>query len=431
MRFAVRGIDSALSAETVMPAALKEAPSGLLAPERQRLLEAFRRVRGETERRAAPLSAEDQAIQSMPDASPIKWHRAHTTWFFETFLVQPNVPGYKVYDERFAFLFNSYYVAAGPRHARPKRGLITRPNAVEVAEYRAHVDAAVENLIAEASSAAWPEIARILEIGLNHEEQHQELMLTDILHAFAQNPTNPAYDANWQPPKSDPKEGYAELPEGIHTIGHQGDGYCFDNEGPSHRVLVGPVKLARALVTNAEWLAFMKDGGYANPMLWLSDGWATVQTEGWQAPGYWQERDGAWHQLTLGGLRPVDPAAPVTHISYYEADAFARWAGKHLPTEAGVGGRGARRASRRCVRHRLAMDAQRVLCRIPGFVACDGALGEYNGKFMINQMVLRGSSLATPAGHSRVTYRNFFYPPARWQFTGLRLADYAERYSLS
>jgi ergothioneine biosynthesis protein EgtB len=340
------------------------------------------------------------------------------------------VPGYKVYDERFAYLFNSYYVAAGPRHARPKRGLITRPDAAEVADYRAHVDAAAEALIADASSAAWPEIARILEIGLNHEEQHQELILTDILHAFAQNPTNPAYDASWKPPTSNSKEGWAELPEGIHTIGHQGEGYCFDNEGPSHRVLVGPVRIARALVTNAEWLAFMNDGGYANPMLWLSDGWATVQTEGWQAPGYWQERDGAWHQLTLGGLRLVDPSAPVTHISYYEADAFARWAGRHLPTE---------QEWEVAARPGHLDDAFGIVWQwtrsayssYPGFVACDGALGEYNGKFMVNQMVLRGSSLATPAGHSRVTYRNFFYPPARWQFTGLRLADYAERYSLS
>src|ERR1043165_8259457 len=292
-----------------MPGALRELPSKL-SPDRQRLLQAFMAVRRETERRAAPLSAEDQVIQSMADASPTKWHRAHATWFFETFLVQPNVPGYKVFDPRFAFLFNSYYVAAGPRHARPKRGLITRPNADEVADYRAQVDMAVERLITEAAANAWPEIARILEIGLNHEEQHQELMLTDILHAFAQNPTNPAYDANWQPPKADTKMEWVNLPEGIHTVGHQGEDYCFDNEGPSHRVLVGPVRLARSLVTNAEWLAFINDGGYANPMLWLSDGWATVQAEGWQAPGYWQEADGAWHQLTLGGLRPIDPAPP-------------------------------------------------------------------------------------------------------------------------
>jgi ergothioneine biosynthesis protein EgtB len=413
-----------------MPAALKEASAELPKSDRQRWIEAFRRVRGETEWRGAPLSPEDQAIQSMPDASPTKWHRAHTTWFFETFLVQPNVPGYTVFDERFAFLFNSYYVAAGPRHARPKRGLITRPNAAEVAGYRAHVDAAVERLIGEASVAAWPEIARILEIGLNHEEQHQELMLTDIVHAFAQNPTNPAYDTNWQPPKSNPKGGYVELPEGIHTIGHQGEGYCFDNEGPSHRVLVGPVRIARSLVTNGEWLAFIKDGGYANPMLWLSDGWATAQNEGWVAPGHWQECDGEWRQLTLGGLRPVDPSAPVTHVSYYEADAFARWAGRHLPTE---------QEWEVAVRAGHLADAFGIVWQwtrsayspYPGFTAVDGALGEYNGKFMINQMVLRGSSLATPAGHSRVTYRNFFYPGARWQFTGLRLADYAERFSLT
>ena len=409
------------------PAALKEV---LPKSDRECWIEAFRRVRHGTERRAAPLSAEDQVIQSMPDASPIKWHRAHTTWFFETFLIQPNVPGYQVFDERFAFLFNSYYVAAGPRHARPKRGLITRPSASEVADYRAHVDAAIERLVGEASAAALPDILRILEIGLNHEEQHQELMLTDILHAFAQNPTLPAYDASWQAPKSAAAEGFVDLPEGIHTIGHQTGGYCFDNEGPSHRVLVGPVRIARALVTNGEWLAFMSDGGYANPALWLSDGWAAVQTEGWQAPGHWQDHDGEWRQFTLGGLRPVDLAAPVMHISYYEADAFARWSGRHLPTEA---------EWEVSARQGALSDAFGVVWQwtrsayspYPGFVACDGALGEYNGKFMINQMVLRGSSLATPDGHTRVTYRNFFYPGARWQFSGLRLADYAERFSLT
>jgi ergothioneine biosynthesis protein EgtB len=411
-------------------AALLQEASASVSDNRARWIESFRRVRGETERRVAPLSAEDQVIQSMPDASPIKWHRAHTTWFFETFLVQPNVPGYAVFDERFGYLFNSYYVAAGPRHARPKRGLITRPNVGEVAAYRQHVDAAVERLIGEASAAALPEIMRILEIGLNHEEQHQELMLTDVLHAFAQNPTNPAYDTDWQPPRSNPKDGYLDLPEGIHTVGHQGEGYCFDNEGPSHRVLIGPVRIARSLVTNDEWLAFMADGGYANPMLWLSDGWAAVHTEGWQAPGHWQDCGGEWHQLTLGGLRPVDPAAPVMHVSYYEAEAFARWSGKHLPTE---------QEWEVAARQGALADAFGIVWQwtrsayapYPGFVACDGALGEYNGKFMINQMVLRGSSLATPDGHSRVTYRNFFYPGARWQFTGLRLADYAERFSLT
>ena len=411
-------------------AALKEASAGLAKSDRARWIEAYRQVRGETERRVARLSAEDQVIQSMPDASPIKWHRAHTTWFFETFLLQPNVPGYKVYDERFAFLFNSYYVAAGPRHARPHRGMITRPDAEEVGEYRAHVDGAIERLIGETSAAALPEIFRILEIGLNHEEQHQELMLTDILHAFAQNPTYPPYDTNWQPPKPNAKDGFVDLPEGIHTIGHQADRYCFDNEGPSHRVLVGPVRIARSLVTNAEWLAFMNDGGYANPMLWLSDGWAAVQNEGWQAPGHWQECDGDWRQFTLGGLRLVDPDAPVVHVSYYEADAFARWAGKHLPTEQEW--EVAARAGHLADAFGIAWQWTRSsYSPYPGFTTCDGALGEYNGKFMINQMVLRGSSLATPDGHSRVTYRNFFYPGARWQFTGLRLADYAERFSLT
>jgi ergothioneine biosynthesis protein EgtB len=308
--------------------------------------------------------------------------------------------------------------------------LVTRPNAAEVADYRRHVDAAIEELISEASAAAWPEIARILEIGLNHEEQHQELLITDILHAFAQNPTSPAYDTNWQAPRATSSDGYVELPEGIHTIGHQGDDYCFDNEGPAHRALIGPVRIARSLVTNAEWLAFMKDGGYANPALWLSDGWAAVQNEGWAAPGHWQETDGTWSLLTLGGLKPVDPAAPVMHVSYYEADAFARWTGKHLPTEQEweVAARGGHLADAYGIVWQWTRSSYSPY---PGFVACDGALGEYNGKFMINQMVLRGSSLATPDGHSRVTYRNFFYPPARWQFTGLRLADYAERFSLT
>jgi ergothioneine biosynthesis protein EgtB len=248
-------------------------------------------------------------------------------------------------------------------------------------------------------------------------------MLTDILHAFAQNPTAPAYDADWRSPKATPGIGYAHLPEGIHTIGHQTEDYCFDNEGPAHRALVGPVRIARALVTNREWLEFIQDGGYADPMLWLSDGWATVQNEGWQAPGHWQDHDGEWRQFTLAGLKPIDPAAPVMHVSYYEADAFARWAGKHLPTE---------QEWEVAARSGQLFDAFGIVWQwtrssyspYPGFVACDGALGEYNGKFMINQMVLRGSSLATPEGHSRVTYRNFFYPPARWQFTGLRLADY-------
>jgi ergothioneine biosynthesis protein EgtB len=403
-------------------------PPALPAPSksdelRARWRAAFRAVRAETERRAAPLSPEDQVIQSMPDASPAKWHRAHTTWFFEQFVLAPNVPGYRVFDERFAFLFNSYYVAAGPRHARPQRGMVTRPNCADVAAYRAHVDAAVEKLLDTAASAALPEILRVLEIGLHHEEQHQELLLTDILHAFSLNPVLPAYDQTWQPPKSAGTAGYVSLNAGIYKVGHEGAGYCFDNETPAHQALIQPVRLARRLVTNAEWLAFMRDGGYAKPALWLSDGWAAVQAEQWRAPLYWQERDGEWFAFTLGGLRAVDRDAAVCHVSYYEADAFARWAGKVLPTE--FEWEVAARANKLEDAYGVVWQWTRsAYLPYPGYRAAEGALGEYNGKFMINQMVLRGSSLATPADHSRVTYRNFFYPPHRWQFTGLRLADY-------
>jgi ergothioneine biosynthesis protein EgtB len=385
--------------------------------------DAFRAVRAETERRAVPLSAEDQTIQSMPDASPTKWHRAHTTWFFEQFLLKSYASGYAEFDPRFGFLFNSYYVAAGPRHARPERGLITRPDTAEVAEYRAHVDAAVETLIRGASSAELGAIVPIVEIGLHHEQQHQELLWTDILHAFAQNPTDPVYDSSWQMPSVPSSGGDAELPAGIRSIGFEGPGFCFDNEQPPHQELLRQGRIARHLVTNGEWLEFMADGGYASSGLWLSDGWAVVAAEGWDAPGYWRNIDGAWFSLTLGGLRPVDPAAPVLHISYYEADAFARWAGKHLPTEA---------EWEIAARNGLLADAFGVAWQwtrsaylpYPGYRAAEGALGEYNGKFMVNQMVLRGSSLATPKGHERVSYRNFFHPPARWQFSGLRLIDY-------
>jgi ergothioneine biosynthesis protein EgtB len=387
-------------------------------------LEAFRRVRAETEKRASRLSAEDQIVQSMADASPAKWHRAHVTWFFEQFLLVPHDPAYRIFDERFPFLFNSYYVAAGPRHARPQRGLITRPNGEDVAAYRAHVDRAVENLIAQVPGADADRVFAIIEIGLHHEQQHQELLLTDILHAFAQNPTDPVYDANWTAarPTQGPR-GYVDVPAGVHAIGHDGDGFCFDNETPFHDELIPRVRIARHLVTNAEWLEFISAGGYTTPSLWLSDGWATVQSENWQAPGYWREKDGSWNVMTLGGVTPIDPASPVQHVSYYEADAFARFAGKHLPSEA---------EWEVAARHEIIADAfgfawqwtRSAYLPYPGYRAAEDALGEYNGKFMVSQMVLRGSSFATPDGHERVSYRNFFYPSARWQFSGLRLAEF-------
>ena len=391
----------------------------------QQLGDAFLKVRQETERRAASLSPEDQLVQSMPDASPAKWHRAHVTWFWEQFLLGDHAPGYTPYHPDYAFLFNSYYVSAGPRHARAQRGHLTRPSVDEVTAYRRHVDAEVIKFFNATDDAKLASLVPLLEVGFNHEQQHQELMLTDILHAFAQNPIPPAYDPAWKFPASTTSgDPWLTLTEGIHTIGHQSDSFHFDNEKPAHRALVGPVRLARNLITNGEWLQFMEAGGYTTPTLWLMDGFAAAEREQWQAPGHWRQIDGEWRIMTLGGLQPVDPAAPVCHVSYYEADAFARWSGKHLPTEmewevaARAGGLN---------------DAFGIVWQwtrssyspYPGYRAIEGALGEYNGKFMINQLVLRGSSLATPDDHSRISYRNFFYPHHRWQFTGLRLADYA------
>jgi ergothioneine biosynthesis protein EgtB len=406
------------------PSRSKTAPRIVESDPRQRWLQVFRTVRGETERRAETLSEEDQQIQSMPDASPIKWHRAHTTWFFEQFVLVPNAAGYQIFDQRFPFLFNSYYVAAGPRHFRPNRGLITRPSVKDIAAYRAHVDAAMVRLLETVSDDASARVFALVEIGLHHEQQHQELMFTDLLHAFAQNPFDIAYLPDWQPPR--PKDGerrYAQLLSGLRTIGHDGDGFCFDNEQPVHQTYLQPARIGHGLVTNGEWLEFMQDGGYVTPALWLSDGWATVETQGWEAPGYWRQDDGNWSSLTLGGIRPVDPAMPVCHISYYEADAFARWAGKHLPTEF---------EWEVAARSGIIDDAfghvwqwtRSAYLPYPGYRTDPGALGEYNGKFMVNQMVLRGSSLATPPGHARAGYRNFFPAAARWQFSGLRLVEY-------
>ncbi|MCX4196061.1 ergothioneine biosynthesis protein EgtB [Methylobacterium organophilum] len=385
---------------------------------------AYRQVRSETERRAAPLSPEDQQVQSMADASPTKWHRAHVTWFFEQFLLREHLPGYAIYDARLHYLFNSYYVAAGPRQPRIQRGMITRPTMAEVAAYRAHIDRAVEALLGQASERALEAVLPILEIGLYHEQQHQELLLTDILHAFAQNPLNPAYDPDWRFPKAAAQDGQVTLDRAIAWIGHAGEGFSFDNESPRHETLITAGRIDRALVTNRQWLAFMEDGGYAKPELWLSDGWYAGPAEGWEAPGYWRRAGEGWATMTLGGERPVDLDAPVTHVSYYEADAYARWAGRFLPTE--FEWEVAARDGGLPDAFGLVWQWTRsAYVPYPGYRPLPGALGEYNGKFMANQFVLRGSSVATPEGHARLPYRNFFYPHQRWQFTGLRLADAA------
>jgi ergothioneine biosynthesis protein EgtB len=382
----------------------------------------FMEVRAYTEHLSAALTAEDQCIQSMPDASPAKWHRAHTTWFFETFVLLPHAAGYELHDRRFQVLFNSYYVGVGARHPRPARGLLTRPGAEEVGAYRRAVDgallAALDELPAEALG--------LLELGLHHEQQHQELLLTDILHAFAQNPLAPACLPRWREPTSaSGPTGFVACAGGITRVGARGGSFAFDNEMPVHRVLLAPYRLASRLVRNAEFQAFVEDGGYETPTLWMSDGWDKVQAETWTAPLYWRrEAPGApVMQFTPAGLQPLDPDAPVRHVSWYEADAYARWAGARLPTEAELehGANSALAGLEELTGH-VWQWTQSAYSPYPGFRAALGAVGEYNGKFMINQMVLRGGSAATPPGHTRPTYRNFFAPEKRWQFTGLRLA---------
>jgi len=378
----------------------------------------YRLVRDHTERLAASLTAEDQSVQSMPDASPAKWHRAHTTWFFEEFVLRQFLSGYRPFDADFRFLFNSYYEAVGPRHPRPMRGLLTRPGADRVSEYRAYVDAAMDRLLEHLPSDA----EELIELGLNHEQQHQELLLTDMLHAFAQSPLSPAVLPGWT--ESDSvfvMSGFVPFDGGLVEIGYAGRSFCFDNEMPRHRVFLGPYSLATRLVRNRDWLEFIKDGGYRTATLWMSDGWARVQLEGWTAPLYWREHEEGWRQMGLGGLAPLRPDAPVRHISWYEADAYARWAGARLPTEAEwESAYGDTRLDE--ATGRVWQWTGSAYLPYPGYHAAPGAVGEYNGKFMSGQMVLRGSSVGTPVGHTRPTYRNFFHPEKRWQFSGLRLA---------
>jgi ergothioneine biosynthesis protein EgtB len=383
------------------------------------LSERYRAVRGHTERLAAALTDEDQCVQSMPDASPAKWHRAHVTWFFEQFVLVPHLPDYEICDPRFGFLFNSYYETVGARQPRPSRGLITRPSASEVGAYRRHVDDGMTRLLAGHEGA----MAALVELGLHHEQQHQELLLTDMMHAFAGNTLVPAVLPDWEDTARDAGPAqWIDLPGGTLAIGHAGDGFAFDNEGPRHDVLLRPYRLADRLVRNAEWFEFMAAGGYRTPTLWMSDGWAAVQANGWECPLHWRRVGGAWQQVGPGGLQPLVPDAPVRHVSWYEADAFARWAGARLPTEAEMETASGNPALREWDGYAWQWTGSAYL-PYPGFRPVEGAIGEYNGKFMINQMVLRGGSLATPPGHLRPTYRNFFHPDKRWQFTGVRLAQ--------
>lgn len=408
--------------------------------------EGYRSVRAFSGALAAPLCPEDCVAQSMPDTSPVKWHLAHTTWFFETFVLMPNAPGYEAFHPDFTYLFNSYYNGVGDRHARPHRGLLTRPTLEEVLAYRRAVDEHVSKLLEQTSE---PELLRIVEIGLHHEQQHQELILTDLKHLFAQNAMGPAYRAPLEVRDETVSSlGWVPLPSGVQAIGIDGDdGFSFDNERPRHRVFLEPAAIADRLVTNGEYRAFIEDGGYERPELWLDVGWATVQREGWQRPLYWRQGQDGYTEFTLAGERPLVDAEPVSHVSFIEANAFARWAGARLPTEAEwevacadrevlgtfvESGRfhPAPAKSSEASIGQLYGDVwewtQSSYGPYPGYRAEAGTLGEYNGKFMCDQIVLRGGSCASSRSHLRSSYRNFFYAPDRWQFTGIRLAKDAQ-----
>jgi len=410
------------------------------------LVSKFAKIRAHTEQLAAPLSPEDQTVQSMPDVSPTKWHRAHVTWFFETFVLAETEPGFAPYQDEYWYLFNSYYESVGPRYARPDRGLISRPGAHEVGRYRSNVDDRLRDIVAALDGGSLEKVAPVIELGFHHEQQHQELLLMDIKHVLSVNPIQPTY-AGKPSERGEPDPlGWVDVEGGLVEIGHEGDGFRFDNEEPRHRVWLEPYRLADRLVTNGEWLEFMADGGYRRHEFWLSDGWGKVKSGEWRSPFYWTELDGVWFEHTLNGTWPVNPALPVSHVSFYEAEAYAAWSGKRLPSESEW-------------EHAVVNDGQPVVGNLsdaqtfhpraaepktgrlrqvygdcwewtssayhpyPGYHAPAGAIGEYNGKFMSNQMVLRGGCALTPPDHARSTYRNFFPHAARWALSGVRLAD--------
>ena len=403
----------------------------------------YLQVRGVSSALAGPLSPEDCALQSMPDASPVKWHLGHTSWFFETFVLAPHATGYVPFDPHFRVLFNSYYNAIGDKHPRPERGLVSRPDLDTVFAYRAHVDAA---LVAFLENGVAPEAAALIELGLHHEQQHQELILTDLKHLLSRNPLKPIYRPRWPLARvSASPLGWCRFEGGIRSIGHAGEGFSFDNETPQHRVLLEPFELASRPVTHGDFAEFIADGGYRRPELWLSMGFDTVQSRQWDSPAYWEQRDGRWWTFTLHGMTEIDPHTPVCHVSYFEADAYARWAGARLPTEfewesASAGAPNAGNFMDDGVLHPLPPNGAAAsgapvqlfgdvwewtsssYAPYPRYRPAAGAIGEYNGKFMCNQYVLRGGSCVTPASHIRATYRNFFPPDARWQFSGIRLA---------
>jgi len=413
----------------------------LISPDSPRLLQRYESVRSTTAALASPLSPEDACVQSMPDASPAKWHLAHTTWFFETFVLEPHEQRFEPFDAAFRLLFNSYYNGVGEQFSRPHRGMLTRPSLQRVIDYRKHVDERVFRLLSDRSGDR--KIADLVVLGINHEQQHQELLLTDIKHLLSMNPMRPVYR------DCPPEERAGGIPlqwidfaGGTRSIGHTGDGFSFDNEGPRHPVALLPYRLGSRLVTNGEYLMFLEDGGYETPSLWLSEGWKWIKDNGLSHPIYWSKDDSGWREFNLSGSRPLAPDVPITHVSYFEADAYARWADARLPTEAewecaaescALAGNflesgllGPRSATGRGLQQMFG-DAwewtRSSYAPYPGYRAPPGAIGEYNGKFMVNQYVLRGGSFATPADHIRPTYRNFFPTSARWQFSGIRLAN--------